>query len=145
MKKCFKNVVEKRDWTQNRDSQRENCDPVFCRALDILIHFPEYMVGYVSFLNLRGDGRKQTNPNMFHVFLFLLSYSGYNGRENLWETGKPVGLFIMHGKNVEFGNLIPGKFGFWREIFAILMGNLSFRWIFRVFFLQKMLKICTKK
>ena len=26
----------------------------------------------------------------------------------------------MHGKNVEFSHLIPGKFGFWREIFAIL-------------------------
>ena len=39
----------------------------------------------------------------------------------------------MHGKNAEFGNLIPGKFCFWREIFAILRGNLSFRWIFWYF------------
>ena len=31
----------------------------------------------------------------------------------------------MHGQNVEFGNLIPGKFGFWKEIFAILRGNLD--------------------
>ena len=33
-------------------------------------------------------------------------------------------------KNAEFGNLIPEKFCFWREIFAILRGYLSFRWIF---------------
>ena len=39
-------------------------------------------------------------------------------------------LVGMHGKNAEFGNLIPGKFCFWREIFAILKVNLSFRWIF---------------
>ena len=26
----------------------------------------------------------------------------------------------MHGKNAEFGNLIPGKICFWREIFVIL-------------------------
>ena len=37
---------------------------------------------------------------------------------------------VMHGeKNAEFGNLIPGKCCFWREIFAILWWNLSFRWI----------------
>ena len=28
----------------------------------------------------------------------------------------------MHGQNVEFSHLIPGKFCFWREIFAILRG-----------------------
>ena len=39
----------------------------------------------------------------------------------------------MHGKNVEFGNLIPGKLSFWKEIFAILRGNLSFRWYFCLF------------
>ena len=32
----------------------------------------------------------------------------------------------MHGQNVQFGTLIPGKFGFWR-------GNLSFRWIYLSF------------
>ena len=42
----------------------------------------------------------------------------------------------MHGQNVEFGNLIPGKCCFWKEIFAILRGNLSFRWIFFIFFLK---------
>ena len=40
-------------------------------------------------------------------------------------------------KNVEFGNLIPGKICFWREIFAILRENLSFRWIFRSFSYNK--------
>ena len=33
----------------------------------------------------------------------------------------------VHGINEEFGNLIPGKFCFWREIVAILSGKLSFR------------------
>ena len=45
----------------------------------------------------------------------------------------------MHGQNVEFGHLIPGKFCFWREIFAILRGYLSFRWIFCIFSSLKML------
>ena len=36
---------------------------------------------------------------------------------------------IMHGQNVEFGNLIPGKFCIWREIFAILRRNVSLRCI----------------
>ena len=35
----------------------------------------------------------------------------------------------MHGKTVEFGLLIPVKFCFWREIFALLRENLSFGWI----------------
>ena len=43
----------------------------------------------------------------------------------------------MHGNNLEFGNFIPGKFCFWREIFAILRGNLSLRWIFWCVFLVK--------
>ena len=29
--------------------------------------------------------------------------------------------------NVEFSNLIPGKLFFWREIFAILRENITFR------------------
>ena len=40
-----------------------------------------------------------------------------------------VGWSSMHGQHLEFGNLIPGTFCFWREIFAILRGNLSFGWI----------------
>ena len=47
----------------------------------------------------------------------------------------------MHGKNVEFGNLIPGKFCFWREILAILRDNVSFRWIFCSFFYRNLWKI----
>ena len=42
----------------------------------------------------------------------------------------------MHEHNVEFGNFIPAKFAFWREIFAILRGNLLFRWIFCTFLTQ---------
>ena len=40
---------------------------------------------------------------------------------------------LRHGQNVEFGNLILGNFLFWREVFAILRDNLSFRWIFKNF------------
>ena len=29
-------------------------------------------------------------------------------------------IMVMHGKDVEFGNLIPRKYSFWREIFATL-------------------------
>ena len=36
-------------------------------------------------------------------------------------------VITMHGKNVEFGNLIHEKFCFWREIFAILSRNLPFQ------------------
>ena len=32
----------------------------------------------------------------------------------------------IHGENGEFGNLIPGKCCFWREIFAILRGHYHF-------------------
>ena len=32
--------------------------------------------------------------------------------------------FDMHGKYAEFGNLIPGKLCFWREIFCNLEGKL---------------------
>ena len=39
----------------------------------------------------------------------------------------------IHGRNVEFGNLIPMKFCFWKKIFAIFRINLSFRWIFLSF------------
>ena len=37
-------------------------------------------------------------------------------------------LVFMHGKDVEFGNLIPGKllFAFGGKSFAILRANLSF-------------------
>ena len=44
----------------------------------------------------------------------------------------------------EFGNLIPGKCFFWMEIFEILRGYWSFRWIFLSAFLQKIVKICKK-
>ena len=56
----------------------------------------------------------------------------------LAELGKSY-LLIMHGeKNVQLGNLIPRKFGFWREIFAILKEILSFRsWIFWSFSYKK--------
>ena len=48
---------------------------------------------------------------------------------------------IMYGKDVEFGNLVPGKCCFWMEIFAILRVSVSFRWMLTVFFLQK---VCRK-
>ena len=38
-----------------------------------------------------------------------------------------------HGTNVEFGNRIPGKYVLLEGIFAILRGNVSFRWIFLSF------------
>ena len=36
----------------------------------------------------------------------------------------------LHGKNVEFENLIPRKFQTWREIFAILREIYNLFWIF---------------
>ena len=39
----------------------------------------------------------------------------------------------LHENKMEFGNLIPGKLCFWREIFAILRENLPFRLIFLSF------------
>ena len=50
----------------------------------------------------------------------------------------------MHGKNVEFGNLIPGKLCFWREIYAILRENISFRCIFLSFSDKKFWKFVKK-
>ena len=41
---------------------------------------------------------------------------------------------------MEFGNLIPGKFCFWREIFAIFKDNLSFGYFGH--FRTKMSEIC---
>ena len=58
-----------------------------------------------------------------------------------WAVGILCLRMVMHGQNVQFGNLIPGNCCFRREIFAILRGNLSFRWICRGVFLQKYLKI----
>ena len=48
-----------------------------------------------------------------------------------------IGSSTCMEKNVEFGNLIPRKFSWWREIFAILRGNSSFRWIFWSFSYKK--------
>ena len=45
---------------------------------------------------------------------------------------------------MEFDNLIPGKFCFWREIFAILKEIVLFRWIFWYFSYNSVLKICKK-
>ena len=58
---------------------------------------------------------------------------------------KGEGFGAMQGKNVELGNLIPGKCCFWREIFAILRGNKFIIQIdILVFFLQIFLKIGKK-
>ena len=40
-----------------------------------------------------------------------------------------LNVMCMYGKTVEFDLLIPVKFCFWREIFALLRENLSFGWI----------------
>ena len=57
-----------------------------------------------------------------------------------------VTVLGMHGQNVEFGNLIPWKLSFWREIFAILDGKFSIEMDMCVylllFFLQIFLKMC---
>ena len=47
-------------------------------------------------------------------------------------------------KNVELENLIPAKFRFGREIFAILRGNLSFRWLFLLFSYKNFRKCVNK-
>ena len=53
-------------------------------------------------------------------------------------------LSPMHGQNVEFGHLIPGKFCFWWEIFAILREHLSLRWIFWSFSYKNVWKFVKK-
>ena len=50
---------------------------------------------------------------------------------------KGFNLLLVHGKNVEFANLFPGKFCFWGEIFANLRVNSSFRWILWSFSYKK--------
>ena len=47
-------------------------------------------------------------------------------------------------ENVEFGNLIPGKYCCWREIFSILRGNLSLGWKFQSFSYQNFMKFVNK-
>ena len=49
----------------------------------------------------------------------------------------------MHGKNLEFGNLIPGKFCILEGKFAILREDLLFRWIFWSFSYQNLFKKIT--
>ena len=51
------------------------------------------------------------------------------------------GVNHMHGKKRGGIWEFTGNVHFWREIFAILRGNVSFRYI-SVFFLQKCLKMC---
>ena len=60
-----------------------------------------------------------------------------------YQTIKKI-LWYMHGQNVEFGNLIPGKFCLWREIFANLRDIITFRWIFLSFSYKNVWK-CVKK
>ena len=48
----------------------------------------------------------------------------------IWNIREIYGWWQDIGKNVKFGNLIPGKCCSWREIFAILRRNLSFRSLF---------------
>ena len=85
----------------------------------------------------------------YHTIIFLLSLE--ISLENLWSNSNEIfrlynsAQLIPHWRitsgviwytcmeNVEFGNLIPGKFCYWREIFAILRENWSFRWIFQSF------------
>ena len=57
--------------------------------------------------------------------------------DSLYMMTGPITLSTCMDTNVEFGNLIPVKVCFWSEIFAILRGNLSFRWIFWYFFSEK--------
>ena len=54
-------------------------------------------------------------------------------------------LTLLTCMDVDFRNLIPWKFCFWKEIFAILRGNLSFKWIFRSFSYKQIWKFVTKK
>ena len=61
--------------------------------------------------------------------------------DRLGEVGAEIEIMKMgmYGKNVESRSLIPRKLCFWREIFAILRGNISFRWIFLSFSYKQIL------
>ena len=65
-------------------------------------------------------------------------------KQEILEQPKMMPL-TKHREKVEFGNLIPGKICFWREIFATLRGNVSFRWIFQSFLTKKEIIIFWKK
>ena len=47
-----------------------------------------------------------------------------------WISWLVPDVFMLYAGMETIGNLIPGKCCFWRDFFAILKGNSSFRWIF---------------
>ena len=70
------------------------------------------------------DGEGSLSAKHVHIaYEVALEKKQRNFARREYEPGL-IWYYIAWKKNVEFGNLIPGKFSVWREIFAILRWHL---------------------
>ena len=92
---------------------------------------------YESLYKISGKHSDATQQSMqFSLYIFFsVQCTFYTDciKYIMYHTQLPTTTNTQHGKNVEFGNLIPRKFSFWREILAIFWENSSIRWIFLSF------------